>query len=184
MSKFFLVPLFFAVAIASEERLLFASFGKTLTYYKFTSASTTVSHTPFCYTIAPLISVPTTLTTITTSLGAPLNCRRRRWAYENPIDGELVEISAGNPAAVTLAEATQLPDLRTVETSDDGETYMIDASINTESFERASPEERFVKVGISTVKTTMTLFTTITNNAATRTFTIGCTPQGATLTQC
>ncbi|KAK2710731.1 uncharacterized protein LOC136026418 [Artemia franciscana] len=180
MFKFIILPLFVAAVSHAENedaRFIMAEFGKTITFYKFTSATTTVSSTPYCFTATPSFSttVDADDNTLTSTI-APSNCRRKRWAFENPSEDNLAIIEAGSPTAVSIAETTDLPELRPVE--NDGETYLVDASINSEDLEKSGGQERFFGIGISTERTTVTSFSTVTNNAPTRTVSVGCIPQG------
>ncbi|KAK2710717.1 hypothetical protein QYM36_012034 [Artemia franciscana] len=186
MFKLIALPLILAAAYADNDdaRFLMANFKKTITFYKFTSAATTVSSTPYCYTVTPSISLTVDAddNTLTSTIAAS-NCRRKRWALENPSEDDLAIIKADSPTAVTISETTALPELlHSIE--NDGETYLIDASINAEELEKSAGQERFLGVGISTLKTTITSFSTVTNNAPTRTLTAGCIPEGGALNRC
>ncbi|KAK2710716.1 hypothetical protein QYM36_012033 [Artemia franciscana] len=116
--------------------------------------------------------------TLTSTIAAS-NCRRKRWALENPSEDDLAIIKAGSPTAVSISETTSLPELNPVE--NDGETYLIDTSINAEELKTSVGQEQFL---LSTLKITITSFFTVTNNAPTRSVTAGCIPREGSLSRC
>ncbi|XP_065563754.1 uncharacterized protein LOC136029367 [Artemia franciscana] len=171
---------FFVVAVYSKEaRFVFPSLPlKTVTGISIFSATTTVTTTPFCFTVRPLISLTTgTLLTVTTNVAAPGNCRRRRWAFEDPVDEQLRSLLEESPLAATAIETSKLPELNSSEEADGSGDQIVSSMESDRMVDDTEMEGRLFNI-ITTTLRTITAMSTRTSTAGTKSLTINCTPIG------
>ncbi|XP_065558703.1 uncharacterized protein LOC136026253 [Artemia franciscana] len=181
MLKLLCLTISVAVAYAKEARFVFLPVVNrpTITGVSIVSTTTTVTSTPFCFTVQPLISLTTgTLLTVTTDVAAPGNCRRRRWAFEDPVDEQLRTLLEETPLAATAIETSKLPEMNSSEEADGSGDEIVSSMENDQVSHETEMDGRFINFFDSTVKI-ITAISTLTANAPTKSLTVNCTPINA-----
>ncbi|KAK2724468.1 hypothetical protein QYM36_001092 [Artemia franciscana] len=183
---------------SNEQRFLFNT--KTVTNLVLTTTTTSVAASTFCFSIvAQLIritnvgSFTTSIDAVSTTIGSISNCRKRRWAFENPVDGAISSIEGGeNIQAFMMQEGTIQEDKGA-----DAEVKPADREVEADPIPSASqpveeeeaeveakPEDaRFLSL-ISTVTQTLTAVSSVTTQVATKTILVTCTPLNIGFPQC
>ncbi|KAK2724467.1 hypothetical protein QYM36_001091 [Artemia franciscana] len=183
-----------------EERFLFTlpSVGLTKSLLTITTTTTSLAAATFCYNIIAGIAytfattgvyTPVATDPFTTTIESIPNCRKRRWAFEDPIDGTITNIeSASAPIVSSLVEEQKQKDAAedVAETLLAVEENLEKTEENLEKAEENGEGRLFIKnpLNVQKVTQTLTAVSVVTTQIQTKTIQLTCTPLNFSMRQC